>query len=232
VLGDRISDLVDHLRNDDSDAVSLSVVASVSEVLITTMRRYFDSLDTSLYNEFRSLADYIDNAKDEIGKLRPQELKSERLPHAGRQLDAVVKATEEATQTIMDSAEEIMGGDKSDDDYGATVDDACMRIIQACSFQDITGQRITKVVETLTYIEERLAVIERTWASVANDSEPDEDEKPKGDAALLNGPQLEGEGIDQTAVDALLDEDDATPGAEVIDGAGQSSQSDIDALFD
>lgn len=231
MLNEKISDLVDHLRSDKSEAVSLTDVASVSEVVITTMQRYFDSLDTSLYNEFRSLADYIDNAKEEIGKLRPQELKSERIPRAGKQLDAVVKATEEATQTIMDAAEEIMASDNSDaDDYRATIDDACMRIIQACSFQDITGQRITKVVETLTYIEDRLAAIERTWSSVATDAEPEE--KPKGDAALLHGPQLEGEGIDQSAVDALIDEDDAALGAEVIDGAGQASQSEIDALFD
>lgn len=230
-LNDKISDLVDHLRNDKSEAVSLTDVASVSEVVITTMQRYFDALDTSLYNEFRSLADYIDNAKEEIGKLRPQELKSERIPRAGKQLDAVVKATEEATQTIMDAAEEIMASEKSDaDDCRATIDDACMRIIEACSFQDITGQRITKVVETLTYIEDRLAVIERTWSSVTPEAAPEE--KPEGDAALLHGPQLEGEGIDQSAVDALIDEDDAAPGAEVIDGAGQSSQSEIDALFD
>ncbi len=231
MLDDKISDLVDHLRSDESEAVSLTVVASVSEVLITTMQRYFDALDTSLYNEFRSLADYIDNAKEEIGKLRPQELKSKRIPRAGKQLDAVVRATEEATQTIMDAAEEIMASDKSaSDDYCATVDDACMRIIQACSFQDITGQRITKVVETLTYIEDRLAVIERTWSSVATDVAPED--PPIGDAALLHGPQLEGEGIDQTEVDALLDEDDPTLGAEAIDGAKQSSQSEIDALFD
>jgi chemotaxis protein CheZ len=225
-LNEKITELVDVLRRDQSATVGLAELASASEVLISTMQRYFDTLDASLYKEFRSLAKYIDEAKDEIGKLRPKELKAERLPRAGQQLDAVVQATEEATQTIMDAAEEIMSADKDDAAaYNATVDDACMRIFEACSFQDITGQRITKVVETLTYIDERLADVERTWGNVAEEIKGSE--IPEGDEALLNGPQLDGEGIDQTEVDALLDEEKE---ALVAESAGKSSQSDMRPL--
>ena len=61
----------------------------------------------------------------------------------------------------------------------------------------------------------------------------------EGDTALLNGPALPGEGVYQDDVDAMFDGDaDATeapaaaaePGAE--DFGGESSQDDIDALFD
>lgn len=103
-LKDHISSLVDRLREDDNASVTLPEVAAATEVLLSTMRRYFYSIDTDLYREFRFLSEYIDNAKGEIAKLRPTEIKGKRLPRAGRQFDAVVKATEEASQTIMEAA--------------------------------------------------------------------------------------------------------------------------------
>ena len=51
-----------------------------------------------------------------------------------------------------------MGADASDPAaYKALVDEKMMIIFEACSFQDITGQRIAKVVETLQHIEQRVA---------------------------------------------------------------------------
>jgi len=67
----------------------------------------------------------------------------------------------------MDAAEEIMSADSSDSGaYQTAVNDACMRIFEACSFQDITGQRISKVVRTLTYIEDRLNKLQQAWAKI------------------------------------------------------------------
>ena len=45
----------------------------------------------------------------------------------------------------------------------AKLQDAVTRIYEACSFQDITGQRITKVVTTLKVIEEKVAHIISTF---------------------------------------------------------------------
>ena len=68
-------------------------------------------------------------------------------------------------------------------------------VFEACSFQDITGQRISKVVKSVTDVEDRLnALIE-----VKPDKEKTEDEK------LLHGPALEGEGISQDEIDKLFD---------------------------
>ncbi len=238
-LHDQISSLVDRLREGHSGDVTLSDVASATEVLIATTQRYFSGLDTSIYREFRNLASYIENAKLEIGKLRPEELKGSRLPLAGRQLDAVVKATEVATETIMDAAEAIMNADRADEErYAGTVSDACMRIIEACSFQDITGQRITKVVETLQYIEDRLEEIENSWGTVAPPPlDEDEPAAPAAGHTTLIGPQYEGEGMDQSDVDTLMDETtcDRAPasddGAIVAERKG-GAQAEVDALFD
>ena len=80
-----------------------------------------------------------------------------------------------------------------------------MRIYEACSFQDITGQRITKIITTLKSIETKVAQIIATFGG-RNPNQPaaaiappqmDEDE-------LLNGPQLPAMAMDQSDIDKLL----------------------------
>lgn len=199
--------LVDSLRKQDTAQLSLTDVASVTEVLIGTMSVFFRSIDTSIYRECRALSDYITNARKEIAALQPGDLESARIPRAGLELDAIVQQTEEATNTIMEAAEEIMGLDPSDTEaYVATSQDAVMRIFEACSFQDITGQRISKVVETLSHIETRVLELRDLLGVTDQDiEEAQEQATPETeDKALLSGPALEGEGIDQSAVDALM----------------------------
>jgi len=205
-LSKQIGMLVDNLRKQDTAAMSLTDVASVTEVLISTTNMFHKSIDTSIYRECRALSDYITNARKEIASLQPIDLESARIPRAGLELDAIVQQTEEATNTIMEAAEEIMGADTENHEaYQATTMDAVMRIFEACSFQDITGQRISKVVQTLAHIEERVLELRNLMGITAEDiQDAMEEDAPQGDAALLSGPALEGEGIDQSAVDQLM----------------------------
>ena len=95
--------------------------------------------------------------KSEIAALRPDEVKEEYLPAAADELDAIVAATAEATNSIMDATEiiervaENLEGENQD-----ALLDATTRIYEACGFQDITGQRISKVVKTLEEIENKV----------------------------------------------------------------------------
>ncbi|WP_417455843.1 protein phosphatase CheZ [Kordiimonas sp.] len=209
-LPKQIELLVDSLRKQNTAQLSLTDVASVTEVLIGTMSVFFKSIDTSIYRECRSLSDYISNARKEIASLQPGDLESARIPRAGLELDAIVQQTEEATNTIMEAAEEIMGLDPADtDNYVAKSQDAVMRIFEACSFQDITGQRISKVVETLSHIEKRVLELRNLLGVTEEDieqakAEHTEEKAASGDKALLSGPALDGEGIDQSEVDALM----------------------------
>ena len=199
--------LVDHLRSNTDSQVTLGDVAGVTEVLLSIMRRYFNTIDISIYGELREMSSHISQARSEISELRPNDLKEERIPRAGKELEAIVQATEAATGTIMDAAEEIMNVDGADPEADKqAVMDACMRIFEACSFQDITGQRINKVVSTLTYIEDRLNGLQTIWGHDIADSADSVEEGDEGyeQAHLLEGPALEGEGIDQSAVDAVL----------------------------
>ena len=203
-LPKQIEALVDSLRKRENVPVSLTEIAAVTEVLIKTMQMYFRSVDLRIYQECQSLSEYISNARREIAALQPENTKGASIPRAGKELDAIVRATEEATNTIMEAAEVIMAADGDNlEGYKATVQGEVMRIFEACSFQDITGQRISKVVETLSYIEHRANDLKNILGIdlkeiQASDPEPDDDRN------LMSGPALDGEGINQGEVDALM----------------------------
>jgi chemotaxis regulatin CheY-phosphate phosphatase CheZ len=206
LLPEHIGPLVDRLRAGDHQAVSLPDVAALTEVLMRSLESYFKSIDLTLYQECQSLADYIDDARSEISSLSPDHSDDAGIPRAGLELAAIVEQTESATNTIMESAEEIMDADPADAEaYSTTINDAVMKIFEACSFQDITGQRISKVVSTLEHVEDRVGRLINILG-VMDGNKPEEDSAAEidEDKALLNGPALDGEGIDQSEIDALL----------------------------
>jgi chemotaxis protein CheZ len=77
-------------------------------------------------------------------------------------------------------------------------------IYEACSFQDITGQRIAKVLRALRTIEERLARMAATLDRAGSGPVAPTADTRIGDAALLNGPQLASQAMSQSDIDALL----------------------------
>jgi chemotaxis protein CheZ len=150
----------------------------------------------------------------EIAALRHPKAEQDRLVVAGEELAAIVSATEHATNDVLCAAELIekiavklkpklaAPEDKAELD---TVMDQVVRIFEACNFQDITGQRIGKVVRTLDFIEERVVNMIQTWGAEAFANLPTSVEVPVAEEVkLLNGPQLQGKAISQSEIDALF----------------------------
>lgn len=79
--------------------------------------------------------------------------------------------------------------------------DAVTKIYEASSFQDITGQRITKVVRTLQSLENKLASLTEAFGPIQDAVSA----APQGDEALLNGPQLKKSASSQSDIDALFE---------------------------
>ena len=173
--------------------------------------------------ELQELAAFIQDTKAEIAALRPDEVKLQYLPTAADELDAIVNATARATNTIMDAAEAIQTAASGlHPAASGAVLDAITRIYEACSFQDITGQRITKIVKVLKVIEERIdkLLIAVGGPAIPAQALPDDeisaqqaidalffgadDPKAPADADLLNGPALPGAGRTQDEIDAML----------------------------
>ena len=90
----------------------------------------------------------------------------------------------------------------------ADISERVISIFEACNFQDLTGQRISKVMNTMKFIEHHINVMMDIWGGVdaIKAHAPAILDTREGDAKLLNGPKLDGD-------------------------EGHASQNDIDALF-
>lgn len=167
--------------------------------------------------ELQSMAAHIQHAKQEIAALHNKDTRVEasnnRIVTATSELDQIVQATERATSDILNAAERIMEAagqlPAEQADAAQLLTDQATEIFTACSFQDITGQRISKVVNTLRYIDQRVAAMVEIWGAdaiaAAKPSAPSAaagDGRP--DAHLLNGPAMPGQGHTQNEIDALL----------------------------
>lgn len=157
-----------------------------------------------LYEGLAKLAKIIETARRDIAALRPDEIRQKHLPSATDELDAIVAATAVATGDILDAAEKISA--IADAVGSSKLTDEVMRIFEACSFQDITGQRITKIVRTLKEIESKVGDLVRAFGSLeaVAGNEAAADTGPVGEAALLNGPQLPANAHTQADIDAIF----------------------------
>jgi len=209
-----------------------------------------DSLEL-IRRELASVRTHIDQVKSEISTLTEEESSDNRFRRATAELYEIVTSTARATDDILSAAEQIKEiSDKLPPDYAAqreSIGKHCLNVFQACSFQDITGQRIAKVVKTLDYVEQRVSAMLAIGAAgdEAQAAQPmaaavahavQGSIAPQREAeTLLNGPQLPGKGLNQDAIDQLL-----TPTAAIAPVAAPPTtpandepmgQSAIDSIF-
>jgi chemotaxis protein CheZ len=180
------------------------------------------SKEVSQAHELKSELDLIHEAirrtKEDIGGLEASAFLGPQMARVGRELDAVISGTEQATQNILNSAEDI---DQIANTLSSLVSggyaqglaqdmrDHVVRIFEACNFQDLTGQRIGKVVATLKFIEDHINRMLEIWRGIegVDPAPPLVSSKVDNDSKLLNGPKLP-------------------------DDPGHASQADIDSIFD
>jgi len=168
----------------------------------------------TLKTELMGLFQYIKRVRQEIAAIHQGAEEDHDFEGMGEQLDAIVKATEQATNTIMaameknDQAVAQLKGMIADPAQTALLDqinENDQSVYEACSFQDITGQRVSKVVKSVTFVEDRVNSLIKLWGKDAVEKEEVERDDKTDDEKLLDGPQLEGKGLDQAAIDALFD---------------------------
>lgn len=156
--------------------------------------------------EIANISDYIQAAKTEITAIGADEISARYLPTAAEELTAIVGATEEATNEIFEAVEVVEAlSETMAPETAAQVGAAVTRIYEACSFQDITGQRVSKVVKVLDTVDERVRALLEKLGQVDPASEPAGEHKPvASDEELMNGPQLPGNAMSQADIDDLL----------------------------
>lgn len=208
-----IEDRIESVKEKFDDQISVDEVSKVVSEVMGSMDGDMAMDSLHLKDELKYLLSYIEQAKSEISSLRPKEYSTNKIPEASSELEAIVQSTEEAAEKIMDSADEISElAEKCNEETKAKLVEISTNLFEASSFQDITGQRVTKVVTTLVHLEEKLSAL----AEAIGDNDVDEAQQDDGDINkdyeamanedFLNGPQLEDEAQDQAAIDALFDD--------------------------
>lgn len=161
-----------------------------------------------IHGEIAAVADYVGRLRAQIRALRPNELLSARLPQARGELSDVKAEGETASNAIMAAAEDILAIDDLPlADYRGRVEEKVLDIMQACSFQDLAGQRITRATTALTEIEKRLSrfaqAVKVPDAIGSFDREAITREARK-EVLLVEGPQVAALAIEQDAVDRMF----------------------------
>lgn len=186
----------------------------VIEIINSVINKIEPSVDQrEVYRHIAELAQIIDDLKKQISSYAPQHVKNTHIPDATDELDEVVKATAEATNTIMGICEEIETiASGIDEVKHQEISARVTQIFEACSFQDITGQRIKNVITTLRVIEEKVDKIMDTLGDKVglkvSDSRFVKTVSVDDDKSLLNGPQMADKAITQDDIDKLLAEFD------------------------
>jgi chemotaxis protein CheZ len=188
-----------------------------TQALLETYRAQIEQCE-KLKVELDLIHDAISRTKHEIAAIHGKSFDGNEMAKINGELGAVANGTEQATQQILEAAEFIdqaasaLSKVNSPDQQkilSEEIQERVVSIFEACNFQDLTGQRINKVMNTMKFIEQHINEMMEIWGGVdaIKAHAPQVIDSREGDARLLNGPKLEGD-------------------------AGHASQDDIDALFD
>jgi chemotaxis protein CheZ len=187
-----------------------------TQSLLDTYRAQIEQCE-KLKIELDLIHDAINRTKREIAVLHGKSFNGDEMAKVNGELGAVVGGTEHATQQILEAAESIdnaasaLSKNTSLDQQKILSEEISERVVsifEACNFQDLTGQRISKVMSTMKFIEQHINEMMNIWGGVdaIKAHAPPIVDTREGDAKLLNGPKLDGD-------------------------VGHASQDDIDAMF-
>ena len=201
-----------------AEAIENSSQREIAETraLLETYRAQIEQCE-KLKVELDLIHDAIDRTKREIAVLHGKSFQGDEMAKVNGELGAVVGGTEQATQQILEAAEAIdqastaLSKVNTPDQQkllSEEIQERVISIFEACNFQDLTGQRISKVMSTMKFIEHHINSMMDIWGGVdaIKAHVPPIVDTREGDDKLLNGPKLDGD-------------------------VGHASQDDIDALF-
>jgi len=179
-----------------------------------------DNITKNQYDELSrqivQLYEYMERIKSEIAAVKHPNAPVDHFNKAADQLAAIVQATEDATNTIMEATEATSGIaevlkdkiriDEVDDELDHIIENS-NKVFEACTFQDITGQRISKIVKTMNLLEGTLSSLVVIIGKDSIAALPVQaEEKLKDGDVVMDGPALEGEeSVSQADIDALFD---------------------------
>ncbi|MFN3169688.1 MAG: protein phosphatase CheZ [Hyphomicrobiales bacterium] len=217
-------------RNTDTQTV-LDALERLEDRITTDAPSGGDTSVALISHNVIDLAEAITQVKREVQELGGQGDDKDHFNSATEELEAIVTQTETATGEILEAAEKIQEVLWTLREEGASetqcdiIESKIIDVYTACSFQDLTGQRSSKVVRLVSYVEKRVSAMMgilglsskesdaesplETARTSEQGNEPSTSEAyqegdERSDAHLLHGPALDGDAIEQDDVDALF----------------------------
>jgi chemotaxis protein CheZ len=155
----------------------------------------------ALERERRELAGIVAAARQALSEAAPAALRATTLPSAMAEIAAIAEGGETAADQIVTSVDGMLQAKHlPQGEYVELVNRNCMQILEACAFQDLSGQRISKLVAMLLLIEDRLGGLEAALGAPLL-TETDDN---AANVVAAKGPALPGEGFSQDDVDRLF----------------------------
>jgi chemotaxis protein CheZ len=163
------------------DQLLRDAIRSEIAPLFDDMHRFVDRRIAELSAEVHATVQLVDysenNLSGQLARIHDQIATMVAMPAAatrnsGIELEAVVQATESAANKIMEAAEAIgdwLRDGKRDPDSLEAVAEKVNAIFEACTFQDVTGQRIRRAIEHLQQVETMLTDLMPEDATLPHD---------------------------------------------------------------
>jgi hypothetical protein len=157
----RLLEAIDRLYN-----AALDTRAHVAEIHVAEIHGEEAAAAPDLdfvWNGLQEMRAAIDTARRDMAEIKPRE--TERFANAEDDAAAVATAAERATLDILAAVERLQdiadtlrnGG--ADGDLCDEIETHARGIFMASAFQDMTGQRIARLVGALTELDQRIAAI-------------------------------------------------------------------------
>jgi chemotaxis protein CheZ len=187
--------------------IGIGEVPMLFREMMETIQVYSTRATETIYRELENLSRVIAEANAEIVAIQPKEICDLHLPGAADELDAIVAHTEQATNQIFGAVEAIEAVTPTLDPAAAEkITEAVTQIYEACSFQDLTGQRIAKVLRALREVQSRVGSLLVAFGNQESEVDPASRALPTDgrDGGMLHGPALPGAAPNQADIDALF----------------------------
>jgi chemotaxis protein CheZ len=197
--------LAEHMRRNRQADTKL-VLTAIEQLERSLRERQSIAGAERMRLELVDMANAIMRTKMEIASIKPAGGNAGKIGFATNELDAIVETTEKATSEILAAVERIqevawtLRGQGADADICDVLNALATEAYTACSFQDLTGQRIRRVIDVIRFLEARIDAMIRIWRI----EETGAPEAVTGEDPLLNGPAQPGEGLPQTEIDELI----------------------------
>jgi chemotaxis protein CheZ len=224
--------MADRVADSLRDSLTATVEREISKIISAALveGEFYRRVNEDLQKGFKDIYQEIKQAKSGKGLPALGEDPGELFSRASNQLDAIMQTTESATVKIIDTIENLQtmsdtlagivksfekgGVSKAERETLASINDTLsqdlMSIMTTLSFQDLTGQRIKIIIDTIKKIEKIVLDVYMTTGLMikARSESPDQSAdfqhlqaKAKDKLTELKGPQLD---TNQGSVDDLL----------------------------